>query len=551
MEKCTLEWRRLYVAAAQCRQGPCFSWGPLNYLSVVTDQFVDIFNVLPFLEGRTLQALLVAKIPLSALVQPKESTEEIKRKPGRRRLDEAVPEKDVRPGPTIVRCFSEKMRSERLVSCYWSPLMVPIVCITLNDGTVGIFEIDTSSSLIRAKAVQKKILVGPSDRATLCNFLPDGDLVTANGRSVCRWARDTFANKGDSRTGACKKLTAFVTAMDAGYYGYSDGSVWDNQKNMWESRDVPVSCIGVSSSVVAIAWGDLLGFVDLTRKNVKRQMDLHHSSLINSICVYGPQFCVVTCNGNVTLWDINKEMPKRFKAGPGQESHLQHGLTFRLHDPIILPCVGAALSPGGSLFAVCTSGDAVLVQAYYKQRHLGSSVEVWVTKNPMIDSVTGIVRQYLQKVPRPLSFAEFTFVDEDFVQDAELIRSLSTPERVAMLLETKQTIPAKHFKAFLAGRKAGKQKCFCDADTTLRKDLLDFTCPDGHDLPACVDSLTPIQPNATAYAMCDFCGRASQKQAQPGVCSFCLHRTTLLKMPSKSSDGEPGARGNLKRLSSE
>lgn len=524
MEKCALDWRRLYVAPAQCKQGPCLSWSSLNYLSVVTEQFVDIFNALPYLEGKSLQAFLVARIHLSDLVNVEPIKKEPKKKSGRRRLN-AEYIKDTRPAIEIVRSCTEKQKSMRVASCVWSPLMEPILCATSDHGSVGIFVLDTSSSLIRANVVRKKLIVGDGHRVCV-NFLANGDLVIG-GTTVTRLASPSFESAGDPRTGA--QVGALVTAMDCGHYGYSDGSVWDNEKQLWEPRNAPVSCIGVSSSVVVVAWGDLLGCVDLKNDNVKRQMDLRHGSLINSISVYGSQFCATTSNGNVTMWHVAREMPKRFKAGPEQETQLQHGLTFRLHDCVILPCVGAALSPGGSLFAVCTSGDASLVQQYYRQRHLGSSVEVWVAKNPMIGTIQETSQQYFSRMPRPLSLAEFVFIDDEFIEEAAF-EKLTLAEKNAVFLELKQDIPDTQFDAFLS-QSVKPANCFCGALTFLAKDVRNFVCTEGHEIAACIDSLSPIEPIAQSYEVCDFCERASQKRVTPGVCSFCLHRTTLLKSP--------------------
>jgi len=399
---------------------------------------------------------------------------------------------------------------------------VPVLCVTVNDGSVSIFELDTSSSLVKAKAVLKSVLFLPSQRLslTVCSFLPCGDLVTAKGSDVIRWNQPSFTSAGDPRTDAAR-IAHPITAMYGGYCGHSDGSVWDMEKNMWERMNVPVSYIAASSLILCIAWGDVLGCIELTR-NVRRRIDLQHCSLITAICIFGPTFCVVTSNANVTMWQLNQEMPKRFKAGPEQENQIQQGLTYRLHDAVVLPCLGASISPGGALLAVCTSGDAVLVQQYFRQRHLGACVEVWVAKNPMLDTIQDSVRRYFSKGYRPLSLAEFIYVDDEFVENTEFMESLSIEERNALYLEAKKEIsPTKHDD----GR---KWSCFCSAETTISSDLLRFKCTAEHEMPACIDTLKPIEPFAETYTLCDFCSRAST--ISKIACSYCLHKTSLLQL---------------------
>jgi len=545
MEKKALEWRRGYVCPAQCKQGPCLSWSPLNFCSVVTDNFVDLFDILPCLEGRSLQGILLAKIKLtdvdSLMGDPKKYDhlrKPMSDKRGRPKNDTLKEPKmqktDNAHVVETIRRHTLMQRVDRFASCTWSPLLEPICAIATSDGTVGIFFLDRSARLVQAQVTKRKMILGCSERTTLVKFYENGDLITANGTSVQRWVYPSFENAGDSRKGRSKIQDSPVTALEIGYFGLSDGSVWDEEKCLWETREVPVSCLGKSEQVLVIAWGDLLGVVDFTTDTPRRkQMDLQHGSLINSICVQGSRFCVVTANANVAVWDTQKDMPMRFKAGPEQETQIQQGFSFRLQDRVVLPCVGASLSPGGALFAICTTGDANLIQQYYKSRHLGACVEVWFTKNPMADSVMELMTQHISRCVRPLSLAEFFVLEDDLADDPELMERYKGPIRNALLLEAKKELPEVCFSDYLAALKSSvcrKNICFCSEANELSADVRKYKCEKGHEMMACVDSLVPISVCQTSYEVCDFCHRATARDRNGGICSFCLHKTTLLKM---------------------
>jgi len=546
MEKKALEWRRAYVCPAQCKQGPCLSWSPLNFLSVVTDNFVDLFDVLPVLEGRSLQGILLAKIKLTdmdpMMGDPKKydhlKQQLMSGKSRGRPCKESSREPKIRKTNSAsdvvarIRRHTLIQRTDRFASCTWSPRLEPVCAIATSDGSVAIFHLDRSARLVQAQVTKRKMLLESSERTTLVKFFPNGDLLTANGASVSRWRYPNFDKVGDPRKGPSRTQTAPVTAIEVGYYGLSDGSVWDSENCLWERGEVPVSCLGRSDQVLVIAWGDLLGVVDFTTDTPRRkQMDLHHGSLINSICVLGTKFSVVTANANVAVWDTQKDMPMRFKAGPPQETQVQQGLSFRLHDRVALPCVGAAQSPGGALFAVCTTGDANLIQQYYKARHLGSCVEVWFTKNPMADSVMELMTAHLSRSLHPLSLAEFFVLEDDLADDKELIDKYQGPIRNAILLEAKKALPDACFSDYLAlDSSRRKSTCFCSLVSVLTPDLRYYTCKDGHQMMACLDVFEPIPMSAPSYEVCDFCNRSTASRKNSGVCTFCLHKTTLCKI---------------------